>query len=107
MVSLAGNGRHFMATTTIETNGSSTKANVLRLALTGAFAAAIFYAICWLSAFLPLGRVSHMYIALFTSADINSSVALVEGLCWSLAFGLIAGSLIALIYNLLAPLDRR
>ncbi|MEO5613168.1 MAG: hypothetical protein ABIT68_10570 [Sphingomicrobium sp.] len=96
-----------MATTTNEANGSSTKANVLRFALTGALAAAIFYVICWLGAFLPLGPASHMYIALFTSADITSSLALVQGFCWSLAFGLIAGSLIAFIYNLLAPLDRR
>ena len=47
-----------------------------------------------------------MYLKLFTSADISSSLALVQGLCWSLAFGLIAGALIASIYNLLAPLDR-
>lgn len=47
-----------------------------------------------------------MYLALFTSAEINSSLALVQGLCWSLGFGLIAGALIAFIYNLLAPLDR-
>ncbi len=96
-----------MATTTSETNGSSGRANVLRFALTGALAAGIFFVICWLGAFLPLGRVSHMYIALFTSEDITSSLALVQGFCWSLAFGLIAGSLIAFIYNLLAPLDRR
>ncbi len=96
-----------MATTTSETNGSYGRANVLRLALTGALAAGIFYVICWLGAFLPIGRVSHMYLALFTSADITSSLALVQGFCWSLAFGLIAGSLIGFIYNLLAPLDRR
>jgi len=92
--------------TTSGTNGASRKTNVLRSALTGALAAGIFYVVCWLGAFLPIGPATHMYLALFTNADINSSLALVQGLCWSLGFGLIAGSLIAVIYNLLAPLDR-
>ena len=96
-----------MATTTSDTNGSSGRANVLRVALTGALAAGIFYVICWLGVFLPIGPATHMYIALFTSAQATSALALIQGLCWSLAFGLIAGSLIAFIYNLLAPLDRR
>ena len=95
-----------MATTTNENDDSGRRANVLRFALTGALAAAIFYAICWLGAFLPIGPATHMYLKLFTSADINSGLALVQGLCWSLGFGLIAGALIASIYNLLAPLDR-
>ena len=95
-----------MVTTTNENESSGGRANVLRFALTGALAAAIFYAICWLGAFLPIGPATHMYLKLFTSADVNSSLALVQGLCWSLAFGLIAGSLIASIYNLLAPLER-
>ena len=95
-----------MATTTVEVNDTRAKVNVLRLALTGALAAGVFYAVCWLGAFLPLGPATHMYIKLFTNAEINSSVALVQGLCWSIAFGLIAGSLIAFFYNLLAPLDR-
>ena len=95
-----------MATTTNENDDSGRRANVLRIALTGALAAAIFYAICWLGAFLPIGPATHMYLKLFTSADISSGLALVQGLCWSLGFGLIAGALIASIYNLLAPLDR-
>ena len=95
-----------MATTTSETSDSSRRTNVLRFALTGALAAGIFYVLCWLGAFLPIGPATHMYLKLFTSAEINSSLALVQGLCWSLGFGLIAGALIAFIYNLLAPLDR-
>lgn len=95
-----------MVSTTNGNEGSDGRANVLRFAVTGALAAAIFYAICWLGAFLPIGPATHMYLKLFTSADINSGLALVQGLCWSLGFGLIAGALIAFIYNLLAPLDR-
>ena len=95
-----------MAATTVENEGTSRKANVLRSALTGALAAGVFYVICWLGAFLPIGPATHMYLKLFTNAQINSSFALVQGLCWSIAFGLIAGALIAFFYNLLAPLDR-
>ena len=106
-VSLAGNGKHFMATTINETIGSGRRANILHLALTGALAAGVFYVICWVGAFLPLGPATHMYLALFTNAEINSSLALVQGLCWSLGFGLIAGTLIAFFYNLLTCFDRR
>lgn len=86
---------------------SEKRANVLRFALTGALSAGIFYVFCWIGAFLPIGPATHMYLELFTSAEINSGLALAQGLCWSLGFGLIAGALIAFIYNLLAPLDRR
>ena len=95
-----------MATSTVENKNIRANANVMRLALTGAMAAGVFYVICWLGAFLPIGPATHMYLKLFTNAEINSSVALVQGLCWSIAFGLIAGALIAFAYNLLAPLDR-
>jgi len=96
-----------MATISSETNVSSRKANVLRFALTGALASGIFYLLCWLGAFLPIGPATHMYLALFTSAEINSGLALIQGISWSLAFGFIAGSLIAFIYNRSAFLDRR
>ena len=95
-----------MSIKTIETSVLRSKANVLRLALTGALAAGIFYIICWLGAFLPIGSAPHMYIALFTNAEMTSSVALIQGLSWSIVFGLIAGTLISLIYNVLAPLER-
>jgi hypothetical protein len=74
--------------------------------VTGALAAGIFYIICWLAAFLPIGSAPHMYIALLTNAEMTSSAALIQGLSWSIVFGLIAGSLLSLIYNILAPLER-
>ena len=80
---------------------------VVRLAATGAVAAAAFVALCWLGAFLPAGPATHMYLQLFTDADMTSIEALLEGLCWSAAFGLVAGALVALIYNALGALDRR
>jgi hypothetical protein len=80
---------------------------VLRLAATGSLSAAIFFLLCWTGAVLGLGPLSHMYVALFTSAAVTSGLALLEGLCWSLVFGLVAGALIAAVYNALAALDRR
>ncbi|HEX6071902.1 MAG TPA: hypothetical protein VFY95_02710 [Sphingomicrobium sp.] len=89
------------------TNGIAHNVGVLRLAITGALAAAIFYVLCWLGALiLPIGPASHMYLQLFTSADISSAAALIQGLIWALAFGLIAGALIAILYNALARLER-
>lgn len=80
----------------------------LRLALTGALASAIFYALCWVGALIPdLGPATHMYLQLFTNAELSSFSALVQGVFWSLIFGLIAGALIAIIYNALAFLERR
>lgn len=85
----------------------SQKLGVLRLALTGTLAAATFYLLCWIGAQLPVGPAPHMYLRLFTTAELSSGAALAEGLSWSIAFGLIAGALLALIYNALGFLDRR
>lgn len=85
----------------------SYRLGVLRFALTGALTAATFYVFCWIGAQLPIGPPTHRYLNLFTNAELSSGLALFEGVCWSVAFGLIAGALIALIYNALAFLDRR
>ena len=82
------------------------KIDVVRLALTGAIVAPLFFLLCWIGALLPVSPGTHMYLQLFTAAPINSATALVQGICWSFAFGLIAASLFALVYNLLAPIDR-
>lgn len=87
--------------------GSIRKIGVLRLALTGAIASGVFFVFCWVGAQIPLGTLSHMYIQLFTRADLNSTAALAEGLCWSIGFGLIGGALIAWAYNLLGALERK
>lgn len=96
-----------MVTLASETNIAPSRPDVVRFALTGALAATIFYFLCWVGAFLPFGPATHMYLQLFTSADVNSGLALWQGLCWSLAFGLIAGAVIALSYKLVAAVDGR
>jgi hypothetical protein len=97
-----------MASQSLSESGSgSGKIGVVRLALTGAIASAVFFALCWVGTFLPIGPATHMYLQLFTSAPLTSGAALVQGLCWSAAFGAIAGGLIGFTYNLFGALDRR
>lgn len=81
------------------------KIGVLRLALTGAIVASLFFVLCWIGMFLPFGSPTHAYLALFTNAEITSTNALVQGVCWSALFGLVAGGLTALVYNALSALD--
>ena len=97
-----------MATTTQEARLSSApRLGVARVALTSALAATVFLLLCWIGARLGLGPATHMYIQLFSAADVASGLALIVGLCWSLVGGGVAGALFAWIYNLLAPLDPR
>jgi len=87
--------------------GPIQRIGVVRLALTGAIASAVFFVFCWVGAQIPLGTLSHMYIQLFTKADLSSTAALIEGFCWSIGFGLIGGALIAWAYNLLGALEHK
>lgn len=82
------------------------KLSVPRVALAAALSAAGFYALCWLGTRLPIGPATHMYLQLYASGDVTGTTALAQGLCWSLAFGLVAGGIFALIYNALAWQDR-
>ena len=98
-----------MATTTSDDSRQEggKRIGVLRLALTGGLASMAFFVLCWAGAFLPIGPATHLYLQLFTGADISTARALIEGACWAAAFGLAAGALVASIYNALGRLDRR
>ena len=80
--------------------------SVVRLLVTGGFTAAFVFLLCWLGTFLPFSSPTHAYIGLFTSADYNSELALVEGFCWSLLFGGLVGAIFALVYNATARFGR-
>ncbi|MFZ5671051.1 MAG: hypothetical protein ACOY4K_16305 [Pseudomonadota bacterium] len=80
---------------------------VLRCAVTGAAVMGLFYVLCWAGAALNLTNVSHMYLALFTTAPMMSPAALFIGVGWSLAFGAVMGGLSAAIYNGLGFLKPR
>lgn len=79
---------------------------VLRLAGAGAVTLVAIYAICWVALLLPFPSATHAYLGLFTNADPTSGVALVQGLFWSAIFGLLAGALGGLAYNLFGALRR-
>lgn len=97
-----------MATSVREIGGTSApRLGVGRVAMTTALAATAFLLLCWIAARLGLGPATHMYIQLFSPADVGSGLALLVGLCWSLAGGLVAGALFAWTYNLLAAFDPR
>ena len=85
----------------------TTRLDLMRSTLTGAVVAALLFAICWIGVFMPAVRVTHMYLQLFTAADLRSGTALAEGLCWSLIGGGAIGLLIALVYNALGAITRR
>lgn len=96
-----------MATSAKPTSGISRRLNVSRMALTAAFTGVLFIVLCWVGAVIGIGPLTHMYIQLFSAAEVTSVLSLLIGICWSLFGGLIAGGLFALIYNLLAPLEAR
>jgi uncharacterized membrane protein YhaH (DUF805 family) len=96
-----------MATIATETRIARGKVGVLRFSITGALSAGVFFILCWLAALLSIGPAAHMFVRLFADAEITSTLALFQGTCWALLFGLIAGALIALFYNLLGSLDGR
>jgi len=97
-----------MASTNDIADGRVRKLGVFRLAVTGALAASIFFVFCWIGAQIPtFGPATHMYLRLFTNAELSSGTALVQGAIWSIGFGLIAGGLVAAIYNKLDFLDRQ
>lgn len=73
--------------------------SVGRLAISGGITAAALFVLCWLGTFIPFSSPTHAYISLFTRADISSRLALVEGTCWSLLFGIVVGAVFGLIYN--------
>jgi hypothetical protein len=92
-----------MATQSIVTH----RLDVLRLAVRGAITAAVVFALCWLGTIVPFSSPTHAYISLFTPAEISSGAALAQGLCWSFLFGGLSGAVLAIVYNLLGPLERK
>ena len=81
--------------------------SVARLAIAGGVTATVVFVLCWLGTFVPFSSPTHAYISLFTNAEISSGLALVQGFCWSLLFGVMVGAVFALIYNATAPFGRK
>ena len=88
------------------TAGTGRRASVGRLTATGGIAAALIFVLCWTGTFVPFSSPTHAFIGLFTTAEMTSTTALIEGTFWSLLFGALWGAMIAVTYNLLAVLER-
>ena len=65
------------------------------------------YVACWLGAAALNLPVTHMFIGLFTAAEITSVTALCVGGFWSFIWGGFAGLVTAVMYNLVGFVDRR
>ena len=83
------------------------RVGVLRLAVAGAITAALIFFLCWLGTFIPFSSPTHAYIALFTPAEMNSILALCQGVAWSFLFGGLSGAAFGWVYNALDGLERR
>lgn len=84
----------------------SRRLNVLRVTAATSLAAVVFLILCWIGARIGFGPGTHMFVAMYSDADVTSATALFAGICWSFLGGAIIGVLYAAIYNLLAPLER-
>lgn len=78
----------------------------LRLAVASAAALSILFILCWVGAAFSVTSPSHMFVALFTLAPVESWYSLCLGIVSALVFGSLAGALLAWIYNALAPFER-
>jgi hypothetical protein len=79
---------------------------VLRLLVTGGLTGLAIFVLCWLGTLVPFSSPTHAYISLFTTAEIGSGRALLEGSIWSLLFGGLAAAVFAVTYNSTAALSR-
>ena len=87
--------------------GTTHRLGVMRLAATLGVGAGLIFGLCWLGLFIPLSSPTHTYIGMFTTAAPNSGAALLEGTAWSVLFGGLTGTVLAVLYNLFGRLDRR
>ena len=92
-----------MATSVLD---GARRLNVLRVAVATSLSAMTFVVLCWLGARIGFGPAGHMFLSVYSPAEVTSVVTLLAGLCWSFLGGAIIGAVYATIYNLLAPLER-
>jgi hypothetical protein len=75
------------------------KVSPTRIALAAAATLAILFVLCWLGAVIWPAGLSHMFVALFTGAPVDSWVALGQGLCAAVVFGALGGAILGWTYN--------
>ena len=80
--------------------------SIARLSITGGITSLAVFIACWIGAQVPGFNPTHAFISLFTTAEVGSTTALLEGGVWSLVFGAFTVGLFGLIYNLTASIGR-
>ena len=83
------------------------KVSSMRIALAVAATLAILFVLCWLGAVVWPTGLSHMFVALFTGAPVDSWAALGQGLCTAIFFGALSGAILSWIYNFSEPVESK
>lgn len=77
--------------------------SVLGATVSASLAFVVLFVVCGVAQLLGSGlQVTHMWMSLFTAAPIGSVQAWLEGLFFSLAFGIVTGSIFASVHNAVA-----
>jgi hypothetical protein len=77
--------------------------SVLGATVAASLAFVVLFAVCGVAQLLGSSlQVTHMWMSLFTAAPIGSVQAWLEGLFFSLAFGVVTGSIFASVHNAVA-----
>jgi hypothetical protein len=77
--------------------------SVRGLSVALAVALIILFVLCALAEFLFPGLpATHAWVGLFTLAPVTSPRAWVEGILYSLAFGIVTGAIVAAVHNAVA-----
>ncbi len=77
--------------------------SMLGLAIAASVALIVLFVLCALVGVLfPNLQVTHAWVGLFTLAPVTSPQAWLEGIFFSLVFGIVAGSIVAAVHNAVA-----
>lgn len=77
--------------------------SMLGLAIAASVALIVLFVLCSLVGVLfPNLQVTHAWVGLFTLAPVTSPQAWLEGIFFSLAFGIVTGSIVAAVHNAVA-----
>ncbi len=85
---------------------SGRRLNVFRVTVATSLSAVAFVVLCWIGARIGFGPADHMFVSMFSDAEVTSVAALLAGLCWSFLAGAVIGAVFASIYNALAGFER-
>lgn len=74
----------------------------LGLAIAASVASIVFVLCALVGVLMPNLQATHAWVALFTLAPMTSPQAWLEGIFFSLVFGIVTGSIVAAVHNVAA-----